>query len=248
MPNHQPKDEELKIYDEISLLAKSLWEASKVIEGLNTDPKMFSIVLFKRLWSNHRAFTLLWNNDFRLEGDIVLRSGLEAAICIAANFHLREDFVHLMRRDAAFSVQSDIKMVRDTGAKPAVAEAGAVLRMLVAGIPDGVKAAKLDWKVLAEQGGAKHLYGFHRALSGRSSHVTGLSILPDFASVDGTTEKQDELKHLTKKMHLMMMAGATLHGSLIHAQMIDDQNHVGIANGLVERLNVLSKKWPGVPQ
>jgi hypothetical protein len=226
----------------------SLWDISKVIEGLNTDPKMFSIVLFKRLWSNHRAFTLLWNSDFRLEGDIVLRSGLEAAICIAANFQLREDFVQLMRRDAAFSVQSDIKMVRDKGAKQAVAEAEAVLRMLLAGLPDGVKAAKLNWKDLAERGGVKQLYGFHRALSGRSSHVTGLSILPDFALVDETPEKQDELRGLTKKMHLMMMAGATLRGSLIHAQMIDAQNHIGTANGLVERLNVLSERWPGVPQ
>lgn len=246
MPNHEPTEEELKIYDEISFLAQSLWRTSKIIEGLNTDPKMFSIVLFKRLWSNHRAFTLLWTNGFRLEADIVLRSGLEAAICIAANFHLRDDFVLLMRRDAAFSVQSNIRLVRGNGPNQMVSEAEELLRMLQEGLPEGTKAGKLDWKSLAKEGGVDQLYGFHRSLSGHSSHVTGLSILPDFALIGDTNETQDELRLLTEKMRLMMMAGATLNGSLIHSQMIDDQNHARIANALVERLNVMSEKWPGV--
>ncbi len=141
--------DELAIYDEIGLTAASLWDASKDIEGLNTDPKMFSIVLFKRLWSNHRSFTLLWNNDFFRDGDIILRSGLETAICIAANYNLREDFVRLLRQDAAFSVQSDIKLNNQNFEEKYILKAEATLKMLLDGLPDGTKAAKLDWKTLA---------------------------------------------------------------------------------------------------
>lgn len=239
--------DELAIYDEIGLTAASLWDASKDIEGLNTDPKMFSIVLFKRLWSNHRSFTLLWNNDFFRDGDIILRSGLETAICIAANYNLREDFVRLLRQDAAFSVQSDIKLNNQNFEEKYILKAEATLKMLLDGLPDGTKAAKLDWKTLAEQGNVEQLYGFYRSLSSRSSHVTGLSILPDMVAIDSGDEKHKELKQLTKKMHLMMMAGATLHGTLIHARMIENEVHKETASQLVERMNILSQHWPGVP-
>ena len=90
-----PTSDELVIYDEISALAAELWATSREIEGLSTDPKMFSIMLFSRLWSNHRGFTVLWNNKLFLEADIVLRSGVETAICIAANLKLKDTFVAL---------------------------------------------------------------------------------------------------------------------------------------------------------
>jgi hypothetical protein len=238
--------DELSIYDEIGRAAASLWEFSKDIKGLNTDPKMFSIVLFKRLWSNHRGFTLLWNNSLFREGDIILRSGLEAAICIGANYVLREAFISLLRGDAAFSVQSDIKLNSQNLEKEAVMEGEETLKMLLDGLPEGSKAAKLDWKSLAEQGHLSQLYGFYRALSSRSSHVTGLSILPDMQDVSANDEKHNELRQLTKKMHFLMMAGATLQGTHIHAQMIEQEIHINRANQLIEQMNVLSQNWPGV--
>lgn len=237
--------EEFKIYDEISHLGADLWEASQKIVGLNSDPKVFSIMLFKRLWSNHRGYTVLYNNSLRLEADIVLRSGLEAAICIAANFRLRDDFVMLMRRDAAYTLQGQIKMSRERGDQKLVRDGEAHLRMLQSSMPEGVKPARLDWHSLAQQGQVPELYGFHRMLSGVSSHVTGMSILTGAVGADGAGEEaQSELRSLTKKFHLMMMAGATLQGSMIHAAMIGEDAKAAEAKSLVDRLNVLSKAWP----
>lgn len=61
----EPTQDELALYDDVSHLAASLWKKSGDMEGLNTDPKMFSNSLFKRLWSNHRGYTLLWNGNFQ---------------------------------------------------------------------------------------------------------------------------------------------------------------------------------------
>lgn len=237
-------DEELSIYNEISALGASLWDASLEVVGLNTDPKMFSIMLFKRLWSNHRGYTLLHNNSLFLEADIVLRSGLEAAICIAANFHLRDAFVVLMRRDVAFTLQGQIKVHREGGATDLVRDGEARLRELQASLPPGTKPAKLDWSALAQQGHVQRLYGFHRTLSGVSSHVTGMSVLNGVVDADGGgMDEQARYRSLSKKAHLMMMAGATLQGAHMHAQMIENATLAREAQELVDRLNTISVAW-----
>lgn len=238
--------DELAIVDEISKLGADLWDKSQKIEGLNTDPMMFSIMLFKRLWSNHRGYITLWNSGLYLEGDILLRSGLEAAICIAANFKLRGEFVWMMLQDAAFTVQGQIKMHRDNGDAEMVRDGEAHLRMLQGRLPEGVKAAKLAWADLAKQGGVPQLYGFHRQLSGISAHVTGLSVLRGVVGGEKAEKLQDELQALTKKMHLMMMVGATLQAAMKHGAMIDDLASVEWAYALVMRMDALSMDWPGV--
>jgi len=237
--------EEFEVYDEISRLAGSLWEESLKVEGLGRDPKMFSIMLFKRLWSNHRGYTLMHNNNFFLEADIILRSGLEAAICIAANFQLRDDFVDLMKSDAAHTILGHIKVHREAGATDLVKDGEATLRSLKANLPEGTKPKRLNWKTLAHQGKVPQLYDFHRMLSGVSSHVTGMSVLKGTIGVDGSGEDaQDELRKLSKRMHLMMMAGATLQGSMLHAAIINKEAHSKDAISLLDKLNIISMDWP----
>ena len=240
-----PTADELAIFDDISQLGKSLWAKSLEVEGLNTDPKMLSVMLFKRLWSNHRGYTVLWNNALTVESDIVLRSGIEAAICIAANHKLRDDFVLLVRQDAAFTLQGQIKLHRDDGDREMVRHGEAVLRDLLARLPAETKGAKLDWRSLAEQGGVPELYAWHRMLSGVSSHVTGLSLLEGVTG-DGMEETGRELRGLTRKMHLMMMAAAMLQGAMLHAGMIEDEVHVRAALSITIRMGKLSLDWPGV--
>lgn len=243
----KPTKEELALYDDISELAKVLWNKTTGMRGFNTDPKMFSNALFKRLWSNHKGFTLLWNNHFRVESDIVLRSGIEAAICISAVYEMREDFLLLMRQDAAATLQGQIKMYRDEGVDKMVRDTESALRLLQKGFPEGTKAARLDWKTLAEKGGIPQLYFQHRHLSGVSSHVTGLSVM-DAMGGEGMDERQEELRKHSRKMHLMSMACATLHGSLKHGGMIDAHDEVAQAAALIDRMNELSWDWPGVPE
>jgi hypothetical protein len=243
----EPTSDELALFDDISALAQSLWKKTLEIGGLTTDPKMLSAALFKRLRSNHMGYTLLWKSYFRLESDIVLRSALEAAICLSAIVKLKEEFVVRMRQDAASTVQGQIKSHRDDGNSEGVRDGEDVLRMLQKGLPEGVKAARLDWKQLAKEGNVPNLYTWHRQMSGISSHVTGISIIDAFGG-EGLDDKHDELGKLNRKMHLMMMAGATLHGAARHAEMINDLGELENALALIDRMNALSWDWPGVAQ
>jgi hypothetical protein len=240
----EPTKDEIAIYGDISQLGAKIWKLSTGIEGLSNDPKMFSIMLYKRLWSNHRGYTALYNLKLSLEANIVLRSAVETAICIAANYRLQREFVILMRRDACHTIQGQIKVHRENGASDTVKEGEATLRYLQSFLPEGAKAAKLDWKKLAEQGGVDQLYSFHRMLSGVSSHVTGLSILRGVTNGKMDAEHA-ELGALERKMHLMMMAGAMLQGSRIHAGMIEAYAELEHAVALTERLATISMAWPG---
>lgn len=246
MIDPSPSPDELTLFDEVSNLGASLWESSLSIVAKNTDPKIFSVMLYKRLWSHHRGFAVLWNNSLMLEADIVLRSSLEAAICIAANFRLREEFVTLMRQDAAFTVTSQIKLHRAKGETGLVRDREETLRDLRATLPEGAPPAKLGWHSLAAAGQVPDLYDFHKMLSGISSHVTGLSIISGV--VDGaqnTTELQAEPSGLNRRMRLIMMAGATLNGSMLHAGMLDDNARVRSAFDLITRLGELSNDLSG---
>lgn len=202
-------------------------------------------MLYKRLWSNQRGYTDLWKMNLNLEANIVLRSAVEAAICISANAKLREEFVLLMSRDAAATIQGQIKTNRDNEAYELVKEGEATLRLLQAKLPVGVKPATLRWKELAEQGGAPQLYSFHKMLSSVSSHVTGLSILRGVTN-DRMDAEQREIRELERKMHLMMMAGAMLQGARLHSVMIEAYAELEIATTLTDRLATLSMSWPGV--
>ncbi|MGQ2990225.1 hypothetical protein [Brevundimonas sp.] len=228
--------EDKALYADISSLASRLWTASAAVEGWNTDPKMFSVMLFRRLWGNHRGYTVLFEAGLAVESDIMLRSGVETSICIAANHHLRDGFVLLMKQDAAQTLAGQIKQHRDNNDTDLVREAEAILRSILASLPDGVKAAKLDWKDLAAKGQVPALYSIHRQLSGVSAHVTGISLLPGVDFV-GDETPHDHFRMLTKQSQPMWMMAATLHGALIHAGMIEQLDLLAEAVVLAGRLN-----------
>lgn len=236
--------EDAALYDEITQLASSAWRKSLGIEGLNTDPKMISIMLFRRLWSNHRGYTVTFRAGLDVESDIILRSGVEAAICIAANAKMGTAFGLLLRQDAIHTLQGQIKGFNEAGDAEMVRQAEAMRRELWKGLPEGTKGAKLDWKGLAAKGDVPQLYGMHRMLSGVSSHVTGMSIMRGVVSGD-ETDLQDQWRDLTRAQHPIWMMGATLYGSLVHAGMIDDAPLVEQALALVTKLDDLtaSKQW-----
>jgi hypothetical protein len=232
--------EETALYKDISSLASRLWTASEAVQGLNTDPKMFSVMLFKRLWSNHRGYTVLFNAGLPVESDIVLRSGVEASICIAASYHLRDGFVLLMKQGAAQTLTGQIKQHRDNSDAELVRHAEAILRNLLDILPNGVRAAKLDWKDLATKGKVPVLYDLHRQLSGVSAHVTGLSILPGIELV-GEQTPHTNFREVTQEQHPIWMMAAPLHGSFLHAGMIDEVGLLTEAVELTNRLNAVTK-------
>jgi hypothetical protein len=241
-----PTADEKALYDSISHFANIIWEKTSGLQGATNDPKMLSNALFKRLWSHHRAYTELWLKDsYPIECDMILRAALEAAICLSANFRMREEFVLLMRRDAAHTLQGQIRSQRDVGEMDIVRDAEAALRPILASLPDGVGSAQLNWKSLATSGEVPLLYSWHRMLSGISSHVTGLSIIQAFGREE-LDEQQRLYAHMTRKMHLMMIAGATLQGTMFHTSMMEAKEEFEIGLALIDRMNDLSWNWPGV--
>lgn len=244
---HEPTTDELSLFNDITAHAASLWDKSRTATGRSDDPKMFSIMLYKRLWSNHRGYIILWNTRLQTESDIILRSSIEASICLAANYEMRDKFVQLMHGDAIFTLKGQIKMWRDEGSMDMVSQSEAVLRDVQSRFRGDTKPARLDWKGLAEQGKVPDLYGWHRMLSGLSSHVTGASILTAVEPADGSNLAA-ELGSLQRKMHLMMMAGATLQGSLRHGGMLEDEQSCSDTVALLTRLSQLSRHWPGLGQ
>jgi len=241
-----PTDEELAISVEISGLGESLWVRSEKVTGPFSDRKMLSVLIYRRLWSNHRGFVQLWRNGLSTEADIILLSGLEAAISIAANRTLGADFGIMLRQNAAFTVMEQIRTHRDNNDGDQVAENEEILRGLVAGLPEGVKAAKLDYMTLAREGGVPRLYEWYRQLSSVSSHVTGVSIIYGGADdAEKVNKMRARWRELSNRMRPMMMCSATLTGSLHHAEVIGSAGHLDAARELADRMHEISRHWPG---
>jgi hypothetical protein len=242
---HKPTSDELDLFDQISKLSQSLQEVSLGAEGGLYDPKTISLTLYQRLFSNHRGFALLWNKGLQVEADIILRSGLEVAICLAANFRAPQVFGRLLESDAAWTLQSQIKIHHADNDTEMVKDSEALLRQIQIRLGSDTKAAKLEWQSLARHGDVPLLYHFHKTLSGISAHVTGFSVLRH-VNHEGVEAKQEELAGLTRKMHLMMMATATLQGSTFHAGIIEHHALLDTCLRLSDRMNAVSPEWPGV--
>ena len=237
---------ETAVFDEITQLAHSLLTASLTIDGSIRDPKVVSTALYRRLIGHHVGFEILWKQELLLEADIILRSGLEAAICLAANTRLPELFGQLLASDAAYTLQSQIKMYRNDNDMVMVKQAEGILCDLKkkAFGPDQ-KAAALKWKALAAQGNVTRLYDWYKTLSGVSSHVSGMSIMRDIQDRK-VADAQELLREHGQKMHYMMMGIATLQGSTFHAHAINEPELLERSLAIVEKMNEVSFDWPGV--
>lgn len=242
---NEPTPVELAIFDEISAVGADTWAVSQGIEGLSTDPKMFSIMIYRRLWSNHRGFALLWRERFQLEASIILRSGIEAAICLAALHTNSDEFLTLLRMDAAATVRKQQKRLEEEGEEEAALSAAGCVDMLLSPLPEGCKPTFLNWKSLADDCQVPQLYSTYRHLSGTSSHVTGLSVLEGVVSDEETEQLQAQLARMNRRMHLMYMASATLHGTSLHCQMIGSAELGARADQLIARMNEISEGWLG---
>lgn len=238
----EPSADETALFDAITELAAAVWEKSKGVQGPISDPRMVSTVLFRRLKEHHRAFAALWREACYFEGEIIARSSIETAICMAANSKMGNEFPKLMRQDAAATLQGQIKLHREAEETKMIRDSEAALRFLQAGFDEGKRAIKLDWKSLVEAGGVPVFYNFHKMLSGASSHVTGLSLIRG-VETDETMELQKRLQGLNKRNWFNMTASATLHGSLIQAGVVEDAASTTTACALVERMNAVSELW-----
>ena len=226
-----------RLANEAGLLGAALLEFSQAQLVMANTPEMFSLSLFRRLESHYRGFTLLWNAGLSIEPAILLKAGIEAAICIAANYVLREKFVQLARDDLAATLSKGINMWRASGDADMEREWEAQRRALRGPQTKG-SPRSFDWGDLAERGGVPWLYQQHRSLSSWSAHVTGVSLMRSMVGHDDAgLEKQIELQAVDRVNHLLGMISAMVIGCKLHADLFNATDCQMEANRLVDCLN-----------
>lgn len=235
-------NEERALADDLSKAVAELWAESQKLEVLNTDPRAVSLMLYSRLWSNYRGFLLLWKEEMSLEASIILRSALEVSICLAANHAMREAFYNILLGDLVATLKGQIKRWREDGFEKLVADGEAQLRAQTKKVVGNPRA--FNWKELAEIGGQKELYSYHKQLSMVSSHVTGLSLMRGIGGVDGGDKHlHDRLKEVDVPMQIRQMLIATLIGSKFHAAVIEAPGSTATFAALEKRLEAVSMGW-----
>ncbi|MES3027659.1 MAG: DUF5677 domain-containing protein [Pseudomonadota bacterium] len=225
------------LFNETNRLGAVLWAKTLGTEGLNNDPKMVSCVLYKRLWGHHRGYALLYNGGLVVESDTLLRSSIEAAICLCANFHTDGGLWIQLKQDALHTVTAQIKQAREIDDKELERDGEKARRWLAAQMEPGLGARKLEMKDLADDGGVPMLYQFYRGLSGTSSHVTGLSIMRGVVSPNEPA-MQEAWADLTKRTHHLWQIAAMLQGSFCHALLLNDEELADTTLGLAKRLQL----------
>lgn len=233
-----------EMFNEATRLTAALWETSRKIQGCNSDPKMISIMLYRRLHSHQRAFAVLYNEHLNIDADNAVRGTLEAAICIAANFHQEGGIWHQLRLDAIKTLIGQITMFKDMGLKDLEIEAERQRREFMKGLPEGSKGEKLKMDGLAAIGQVPDLYRWYRQISAVSTHVSGMSILRGVVP-GGSPDVPDPITTLTRRLYPFWQLGAVILASRLHASMIEDDASEIVAADLVRRLDERSAElWP----
>jgi hypothetical protein len=232
-----------KLLNELGALADRIGARSLMTIGKAGDPRMVSIRLFKRSKDHRNAFALLWNARLLSDSEIILRSAIETAICLA-NLQVRpEGFLSDLRSDAARTIQgqSDIwgSIDSDLGR-----QAKNTARNLFGQFrDDGKKHEFFSWKKLAEDAGVPDLYDWHKSLSGTSAHVTGLSINNDVQPVESESGQamSEELQSLRRGMALRRSCGVAQISYRAHCTTMAYADLEVETLQILDRMSVLSQ-------
>lgn len=207
------------ILDDLAQLMTEAWDRSRMEIGLQRDPRMVSVQLFKRLRDHRNAFVMLFNARLTTDAEIICRSAIEVAICLV-NLNTRgAAFVDNLRSDAANTVRGQLPIWNDDD--PEFGDEARNDFDLLFGTTrkDGSKHARFEWKSLAEQAASPELYRWYKHLSGTAAHVTGISIFMDTILIDepGSNANQIKFRRLRRTNALSMMCGAAQVGCRSHA-------------------------------
>lgn len=213
----------ITVANQLGEIGTDLWKFSVPLEGWSSDPRMFSVMLYQRAWSNFKGFTLLWANHLNLESEILLRSCIEATICLRNLEVRREMFVADLRRDAADTLNGQMKLYSALGGDNLAAEAKAASAAFSQDQATGMTPKRLQLEKLAAATGSDIFYQQYKALSGTSAHVTGMSLITNVAdAADGrAADEKAKADRETKREHALMVMCLTMHAaSEAHATMV----------------------------
>lgn len=236
----------VSLANELMPAAARLWGRAKLMRGQALDVPMLSAKLYGRAWSNFRAFCLLQNNHFSVESQIVLRSCVEATICLANLAKRGEAFVDDLRSDAAATLRGAQGILRSMGAE----EDARVIEehnrnIFGARREDGARHATLNMEALATEADAPHLYRTYRRISGLTAHVTGASITA--FQIDQDNEPAARERHRQQQVRASRIALVDAIATLIqammnHAVIVGDDENLAVASAFSTTFQALSAK------
>jgi hypothetical protein len=217
---------------EIAVIGNSLGEATLTVEGVGDDPKVISTLLYWRATGHFRTFTMLWHADQILECEIILRSSIEVAICLANLDIRRGAFISELTDDVSATMTGQVKMMRKAQFAFSEAIAADWAQELAS------KGKRLDLEALAKQAGVDDLYAYHRVLSGIAAHITGVSICrhnPFVNAADEETLSDPDATGDRRRVVLWMLPTmlATLRA---HASIIESKTHLELVDALLLKL------------
>lgn len=164
----------VKLTDDLHGIGRKLWEITAQLKGMPFDPRMVSAQLYQRGWSNARSIDLLLNQKFTTEAEIVLRSAIEVAICLA-NLKVRPShFIEDLKSDTASTVAGQATIWGKVDSE--LGSAAKNTDMFGVRL-DGRPHKRFSLEKMANEAGRPHLYDAHRHLSGTAAHVTGVSLI-----------------------------------------------------------------------
>ncbi|PIB92740.1 DUF5677 domain-containing protein [Caulobacter sp. FWC2] len=217
---------------EIAEIGNDLGEASLNVQGVADDPAVISTALFWRATSHFRAFTVLWQADQILECEIILRSSIEVAICLANLDARRGDFIADLTNDVSATMNGQVRMMRKAQFGFSEIIAAEWARELES------TGKRLDLEVLARQADVADLYTYHRVLSGVAVHITGVSIGRHTPFIDAEEEPSaaTETAQADRRRVVLWMLPTMLATLRAHASIIESQEHLDRVDALLAKL------------
>ncbi|RRN64293.1 DUF5677 domain-containing protein [Caulobacter sp. 602-1] len=218
---------------DIAAIGNSLGDASTNIRVTGDDPKFLSLALFWRACNHFQAFTMLWKAKLYIDAEIIVRSSIETAICLANLNARRMDFMNDLIADLSHTMGGQMKMLR-RGQFDFTDEVAAQWAEELAS-----KGARMDLETLAKGGHVDNLYAFHRLLSAFAVHITGMSVgrhCPFGDDDDGWSKTLEATKEADRRRSVLWMLTAMTATLLAHAEIIDDKVHMDRMTALLEKL------------
>lgn len=225
---------------ELTDIGNSLGKATTEVQAEISDPVVMSMVLFTRAWTNFRGVQSLWQADLILEAEIILRSLIETAICLANLDVRREDFIKDLGEDLSHTMHGAVRMMRK-----AEYDFADVIEKDFADVLEK-KGEQLRMETLATQASVPDLYSFHRVLSGAAAHITGVSIArhsPLGGLDEETTQKLEDAAKIDRRRVILWTIPAMIAATMAHARIIENAEHAALAEALSAKLGPEIEKY-----
>ncbi len=163
-------------------LNRCVARAMESVRGTSASPKVIATLIAARAAGNFQGALLLLSRGMVVESRTLVRSCVEASICLAALYDTPDEFSDLLKIDDHSSRRSQAKFILDHK----LVSDGAELDRLQALVRTLEKGSNLPIRKLAEAGAYSKLYLYYKMLSHDAAHISARALRRHMLSSDGS--------------------------------------------------------------